>query len=284
MKMPRPMGIMPYPQLVQSPLPRTKGAMVRDTIDISLIKMFNAGPEVSLNGSPTVSPTTHALPCSVFLMPSFSQSFLPLSQAPPALDMVMATMHPEVMAPVSMPTRQRGPTRKPTASGASTAYAPGASISRTEDRVEISTHLSESGSTSSSAGISRPWLALMMQSLRPGTSRNWRRTSWMISAAALPTDTMVSAANMKGSIAPKSTPERINASAMFSCSSVRPVCCLKAARSEREVSTADPMANPFPVAAVVLPRASKASVLPRTSLGMLGSISASPPALSATGP
>jgi hypothetical protein len=28
---------------------------------INLIKIFNAGPEVSFNGSPTVSPTTAAL-------------------------------------------------------------------------------------------------------------------------------------------------------------------------------------------------------------------------------
>lgn len=32
-----------------------------DTIDISLISMLSDGPEVSLNGSPTVSPTTPAL-------------------------------------------------------------------------------------------------------------------------------------------------------------------------------------------------------------------------------
>jgi hypothetical protein len=32
-----------------------------DTMDISLIKMFKLGPEVSLKGSPTVSPTTPAL-------------------------------------------------------------------------------------------------------------------------------------------------------------------------------------------------------------------------------
>ena len=31
-----------------------------DIIDINLIKIFNAGPDVSLNGSPTVSPTTAA--------------------------------------------------------------------------------------------------------------------------------------------------------------------------------------------------------------------------------
>lgn len=37
-----------------------RGAMTRETIAITLIKMFIDGPEVSLNGSPTVSPTTVA--------------------------------------------------------------------------------------------------------------------------------------------------------------------------------------------------------------------------------
>ena len=49
------------------------------------------------------------------------------------------------------------------------------------------------------------------------------------------------------------------------------------------VSTADPMAKPFPVAAVVLPSASSASVVSRTDSGS-SAISAMPPALSATGP
>ena len=38
-----------------------KEAKTMETMDISLIKMFKLGPEVSLNGSPTVSPTTVAL-------------------------------------------------------------------------------------------------------------------------------------------------------------------------------------------------------------------------------
>jgi hypothetical protein len=59
----------------------------------SLIKMFKDGPEVSLSGSPTVSPITAAL-CSsdpFFLTyPSTvnypdSMYFLALSQAPPEL-------------------------------------------------------------------------------------------------------------------------------------------------------------------------------------------------------
>ena len=40
---------------------RRKGAITSATTDISLSRMFSDGPEVSLNGSPTVSPTTAAL-------------------------------------------------------------------------------------------------------------------------------------------------------------------------------------------------------------------------------
>ena len=43
------------------------GAITSATIDISLIRMFIDGPEVSLNGSPTVSPVTDALCGSDFL-------------------------------------------------------------------------------------------------------------------------------------------------------------------------------------------------------------------------
>lgn len=38
----------------------SKGAMTKLTIAITLIKIFIEGPEVSLKGSPTVSPTTVA--------------------------------------------------------------------------------------------------------------------------------------------------------------------------------------------------------------------------------
>ena len=53
---------------------------------ISLIRIFKLGPEVSLNGSPTVSPTTVALCASLPLPPWFpsSMNFFALSHAPPA--------------------------------------------------------------------------------------------------------------------------------------------------------------------------------------------------------
>src|SRR4030067_1855564 len=45
------------------------GAITRETMYISLINIFMAGPDVSLHGSPTVSPTTAALCASDFLPP-----------------------------------------------------------------------------------------------------------------------------------------------------------------------------------------------------------------------
>merc|ERR1719201_3245435 len=211
----------------------SKGAIVSETMLINLMRMLSAGPDVSLNGSPTVSPTTHAsyhvffmgwarLP-SAFLtlerpfVPSFSQYFFALSQAPPAFDIMIATIAPLPIPPASIPTKQRGPTKKPTNKGARMAYAPGAIISRTDDFVEIATHLLLSGVTSMCGGMGSPFDAMTMQSFRvvlpswatrSGRLWNWSRTSMMISAAALPTEIMVNAANIYGSIAPKSMPDK----------------------------------------------------------------------------
>merc|ERR1719326_1519795 len=70
------------------------GAITSEMTDMSLIRMLSAGPDVSLNGSPTVSPTTVASKCSlsVLLRPSCLAYFLALSHAPPALDMATASM------------------------------------------------------------------------------------------------------------------------------------------------------------------------------------------------
>ena len=62
---------------------------------VNLMTGFMATDEVSLNGSPTVSPTTVAACSSVpFSFSSTSTSFLALSQAPPALAMKMAWNRP----------------------------------------------------------------------------------------------------------------------------------------------------------------------------------------------
>src|SRR4029077_11192853 len=74
----------------------TSGTMSRATRFMTLISGFRAGPAVSLNGSPTVSPMTAALWASDPLPPSWPSSmyFLALSQAPPELDRVLAISWP----------------------------------------------------------------------------------------------------------------------------------------------------------------------------------------------
>ena len=57
----------------------------------------------------------------------------------------------------------------------------------------------------------------------------------------------------------------------------------KPPKRERLTKAAEPMANPLPIAAVVLPAASRASVLSLTS-SPISAISAIPPALSLMGP
>merc|ERR1712072_299813 len=109
---------MPKYQLYQSPLFSISGDRVRETMDMSLIKIFRAGPLVSLKGSPTVSPTTTALCRMVpLLFLSVSTNFLALSQAPPALDIVTARMKPAEMAPVKRPKRALDPRREPMNTG-----------------------------------------------------------------------------------------------------------------------------------------------------------------------
>ncbi len=58
---------------------------------------------------------------------------------------------------------------------------------------------------------------------------------------------------------------------------------IKAANKAKAVKAAEAIANPFPMAAVVLPTASSLSVRSRTSFGN-SAISAIPPALSDIGP
>jgi hypothetical protein len=63
---------------------------------VNLMTGFMATDEVSLKGSPTVSPTTHAAWRSVpFALSSVSTTFFALSQAPPALAMKSAWKRPK---------------------------------------------------------------------------------------------------------------------------------------------------------------------------------------------
>jgi len=112
----------------------------------NLTKMFNEGPEVSFNGSPTVSPITAALcsedpffltsPLSSVNYPD-SMYFLALSQAPPALAEEIAMETPEMRIPGRTPATAVGPKRKPTRKGVPITITAGRNISTRADLVAI---------------------------------------------------------------------------------------------------------------------------------------------------
>mmetsp|Transcript_55967 Transcript_55967/g.113951 ORF Transcript_55967/g.113951 Transcript_55967/m.113951 type:complete len:243 (-) Transcript_55967:1359-2087(-) len=169
--------------------------------------------------------------------------------------------------------------RKPMTAGANTASMPGISISLMADDVQMAMQRPWLGNTSSPT-FNGAWISSVR---RPGYKRNWRVTSTMMDWAAEPTDSMVRAANTNGMQAPIMTPASTTGAVRSTM--VTPASLVKAAIRPAEVSTAEPMAKPLPVAAVVLPRASRASVRSRAYSGNSSpDISAIPPALSATGP
>mmetsp|Transcript_7198 Transcript_7198/g.19780 ORF Transcript_7198/g.19780 Transcript_7198/m.19780 type:complete len:260 (-) Transcript_7198:1525-2304(-) len=257
-----------------------KSAKTRARMAMSFMTMLSAGPEVSLRGSPTVSPTTAALWISEPLRwttPSmmrapFSTYFLALSHAPPVLDAEMASWTPEAMPPARRPTTASTPKNIPVAMGAVMTRMAGGTISRRDASVEILMHLAWSGG---------PWPGV--PSRRPGMVSNWRLTSLTISIAATPTDFMVMAENQYGSMDPMRRKENTVGFSRFTPFSSTSVRVTNAAVSASDTSAAEPMAKPLPMAAVVLPAASRASVFSRTVSGS-SDISAMPPALSQMGP
>jgi hypothetical protein len=94
---------------------------------------------------------------------------------------------------------------------------------------------------------------------------------------------MVNAENAYGSIAPTRSPVKTKGYIKEISAAVNPTICKKPPYNDKETSAALPIANPFPIAAVVFPAASRASVLFLTSSPNYA-ISAIPPALSEIGP
>merc|ERR1719187_526089 len=97
---------------------------------VSFITMLSAGPEVSLSGSPTVSPVTEFLCASEPLTnslprPPAEMYFLELSQAPPVLLMEMASCTLETRAPDRSPAHAFFPKPIPATSGLRITRAPG---------------------------------------------------------------------------------------------------------------------------------------------------------------
>lgn len=116
-----------------------------EKIALNLTKIFKLGPDVSFNGSPTVSPITEALWVSLpfyhtklfsFNNPA-SIYFLALSQAPPELAYDMAYTKPETMIPGKTPAKAVGPNKNPTKNGVPKTMAAGKNISVIELSVAI---------------------------------------------------------------------------------------------------------------------------------------------------
>src|SRR5919197_6162156 len=84
------------------------------TMLATLIMGLIAGPAVSLNGSPTVSPVTDAAWASEPLPPNApsSISFFALSHAPPPAVMRTAKKNPTTITPMSRPPRARSSIRQ----------------------------------------------------------------------------------------------------------------------------------------------------------------------------
>ena len=103
----------------------------------------------------------------------------------------------------------------------------------------------------------------------------------IISIAARPTAFIDNAENKNGNIPPSNKPA--NTLGFAISIELIPAVAINAANNARAVNAADPIANPLPIAAVVLPTASSLSVRCLTSFGS-SAISAIPPALSEIGP
>lgn len=124
---------------------------IKEKIADNLTKMFKAGPEVSFNGSPIVSPITAAL-CSsdpfFLITPSDpvyypdSIYFLALSQAPPELAEEIAIETPEIKIPGKTPATAVGPKKIPATKGVPKTIKAGKNISSNEDLVAMLIHLS----------------------------------------------------------------------------------------------------------------------------------------------
>ncbi len=119
----------------------TSGAINSATRFMTLISGLRAGPAVSLNGSPTVSPMTAALCASLPLPPKCPSSmyFLALSQAPPEFDSITASSWPVRIAPARNAPSASPFSRKPAMMGESTASRPGVISSRSDVLVQMST-------------------------------------------------------------------------------------------------------------------------------------------------
>ena len=129
-------------------------------------------------------------------------------------------------------------------------------------------------------------------------SANWLRTSCTTVAAVRPTARIASELNMNAIDPPMRRPMNVFGSATLICvrgswnrslptafrSSSAPIVSMNDAKSATAAMTAEPIAKPLVTALVVLPTASRLTMMRSASPVNSPDISAMPAALSATGP
>ncbi len=172
--------------------------------------------------------------------------FLALSQAPPALAIMMASSTPVTVAPASSPPSARAQEQPDERAATTTAISAG------DD------HLPECRRRCRCrrSGRNRAWPA---PSMIPGISRNWRRTSSTILMAARPTACMASAQKRNGSIPPRKSPhDHLGLGAGRSVQARRGGITPK--RAPARSAPPSRWRSPSPMAAVVLPTESSLSV------------------------
>src|SRR5262245_8680491 len=253
-------------------------AIRSDTRFMTLISGLMAGPAVSLNGSPTVSPMTVAACASDPLPPKTpsSTSFFALSQAPPELARKTAIRTPAAMAPARNEPSGTYPKPKPITIGVSTASRPGVASSRSESFVQMST--------------TRPYSGFSVKFMIPGCVLNCSRTSKTTRPAARPTAMIARPEKKNTTDAPTMSPTSAFGRSIdrLKLLAARPsavsTVVRKAPNRAVAASTAVAIAIPLVIALVVLPTASSlvstCAAAPSTS----PLISAMPWALSETGP
>src|SRR3954453_5615481 len=202
------------------------------TMFATLIIGLIAGPAVSLNGSPTVSPVTDAAWASEPLPPNApsSISFFALSHAPPPAVIRTAKKNPTTITPISRPPRARSSIR-PTIVVMPIGSSDGRIISRCAARVTSAAAVSYSGCS--------------VPSMIPGFSRNWRRTSSTTAPPARPAASIDKAANRQTIRPPSSRPMRTAGSLMAKSTgwpSSLVSSAWKPANSTTAATTAEPMA------------------------------------------
>src|SRR5262245_32356913 len=133
---------------------------------VNLMIGFMATDDVSLNGSPTVSPTTVAACSGVFLaLSSVSTTFFALSQAPPALAMKIAWYRPNSAIEIRYPMKKYG-SRHANASVEKKTTMKMLNMPRCAYSVQISTTFLESSIDAFSALPSSLMFALMNSTAR----------------------------------------------------------------------------------------------------------------------